>query len=1229
MADQTLNVKITADASGFDKATTQAANDLIDLQKATKALDSETVDVTVDTNVTDAQRDLTTLSSSVQDLQGEKIDVPANVELGRINRDLGNLNKVLDGIEKRKADPHVGLDIVQLNKDEAKVKKAIADLDARKITIEADVVAVGGGRIESLAGSLQSLDDKSGGMLPGLGLATTGLSKFGGAASAASGPLVVLTAAVGGWKKAWDLAGMAGDIETITVQLDALTKGHGVETLQGLQAQAAATPFELTDLATATEQLLASGVALQDIPGYIQDIGNVASVANVPIGQIATVFAQMESNGKAQFEDLKQLADAGIPVWQTLADATGKTVPELQRLATEGKLGADAITLLHQSLNNLYPTAMLDQSHTLNGELSTLKDNVTQVGQGLGTLFLPTMKDATDGLIYFTGKVLEGVTALAEFNEFIKGKNTFGLDLFGLVNPIAGGIELIHHFTSGTDDAGDSMKGLKDNTDEALAAVMQGLNDSATAAADFEKAVKAAEDNVRQTIEDFGNIGMNVRTKVSFLVDSADLEDEIHKAIAGTPGTDTEQGVPSVTLPAHLKISQVSGLSDPQQQLLGNLSSFVETQLQEGARRAELNPNFDEDAWFRQVRRKTKGLLIDAGIDPDNAERVLTRIFGLPRKVPVNADISGAQKDLDALTPKPVKLPLVLSPQRLDTTDPLMATFTGGGTLAAGHRPGGAQGARPGRLQREQHPERDRGPGCSPDRAHHPGGRATLGGCGPARPGRPGPRPDDDDLRAHRHPRPGRGRGGTRSRHRHPEQLRGTQRPAGPGPGAGGQHEHGRALLPAGLGCRERPGGCRPPGPGHRAARTPPDSGAGAAGRCRDRGPPQRQGRADGRDRLHSEDSLMALNITIEKEDLETLFVRVHLSGMTPGVRYDVMRLQLRYLGKDDAGTRLYERELPDRRALWSSVAHRVGWEAPAAGADFRDFECPKRPTKYFVVRSDQVGPHEWDFGDGRYPVGRGVLDNQVVHFNQDIRDLHLNADPDDGHVLVRSVHELAHYAECCVVELDGPRYTARVNEIAVMGTEYPVMISDTREARRGTVTLLVHNLGQYNALRRVVFPASGRIRPFIMNSGGDAALLLDDMRCIPLDVEIEQATPADGDTRYVHIDYVEIDPSAPLIRRIGDNDALTNPPNANFSISDTSPARNQWITLTDTSTGQGDDWEWTIERGRETDNKVGKWYTDGPHKVRWALRGQKTVKLRFGGSGEGYHTRTKIITVH
>lgn len=369
----------------------------------------------------------------------------------------------------------------------------------------------------------------------------------------------------------------------------------------------------------------------------------------------------------------------------------------------------------------------------------------------------------------------------------------------------------------------------------------------------------------------------------------------------------------------------------------------------------------------------------------------------------------------------------------------------------------------------------------------------------------------------------------------------------------------------------------------------------------------------------------MAIGISITKEDLETLTTRIALAGLVAGTRYDVYRVQYRNLGKNDAGVRVYERELPDRRGLWSAVGHRIGWVAPATTASFRDYECPIRPIKYFAVETSKIGPHEYDDWETPYPMSRGALSAQLVHWQGDMADIF--QEPEPGHIVVRSLHELAHYATSCLVEMDGPTYSARTNELSVMGNQYPVMVSDTREARRGSLTLLTRNLGQYNALRRIVWPSSGRIRPVYVQAGGDAVLLLDDMQIVPLDVEVAQATPSNGDLRFVTIDYVEADPSAGLVQRTGDNDVLpADMPLANFVVSPANPGVNDWVTLTDISAGSGDTWEWTVDNTK--DNQVGKFYTQGPHKIRFGSRGEKSVKLRFGSKAAGYNARVKTIQV-
>lgn len=378
----------------------------------------------------------------------------------------------------------------------------------------------------------------------------------------------------------------------------------------------------------------------------------------------------------------------------------------------------------------------------------------------------------------------------------------------------------------------------------------------------------------------------------------------------------------------------------------------------------------------------------------------------------------------------------------------------------------------------------------------------------------------------------------------------------------------------------------------------------------------------------------MAVNITVESDPVN-LAADVTLSGLVAGTRYDVLRMSLRYAGDDpDTGAPFYERESPDRKAFWRTVAHRQGWQAPAATVTFRDHEAAARPFSYFVVETSKVGPFEYDWDGGDYPVSRGVLDDQVVDFLREI----LSMDPPEdlpvgpGDILLRSTSELAHFEAFCVVDIEDLTYTARGAELAVLGSQYPVYISDTREARRGRLILQTGRLDsteggarELDDLRRLVFPANGKIRPVVMSSAGPPVLLLDDCVFLPLDIEVEQATPTNADVRFVHVSFLEIDPTAAIPKRTGDNDSLTTAPRAQFTVSPANPRQGDLVTLTDTSTGTYQQREWTVHG--HTNLKSGRSFGRNPLKLRWREHGTFHVKLRVFGT-DGASTRRHEIKV-
>jgi tape measure domain-containing protein len=601
VADQTLNVKLTGDASDLIAATA------------------------------DASRGLEDLKGDIAKVDAEEIEVTPQLELSRIRRDAANLNRVLDGIERRKANPDVGMDLEQLLRDEARVRKQLDALDKREVEITADLDAepalTGMDRVS------QSLGDLSSGFGGGLGLgaASKGLDLVGKSGWAAAAGIGGAAIAAGGASIA--LGDMAADVETSVTQLDALSQGHGEEMFADLQKWAAETPFAIEDAVGATRRLTAAGVEIQDVNDYLTDLGEVASATGTPLEQIATVFAQMEGKGKATFEEMQQLAEAGLPVWQTLADKMGLSVAEVQDLATQGKLGADAIDLLRESMAETFTGTMAKQAATYNGQMSTFKDSVSQTGQTLGTLFLPMMTDGIEALNDLASGALWAAQKFGDLDEKVKEISPGGAGIFeGLTKGGAIGLTLtaFDKLGIGAEDAGDATADgaatAASGIDQLVTSVQSGLQDAAAEAEAYKERVEAA----------FAG-GVDIRTRVNFLISADDLHDAILQA---THGAD------AVRLPANLDVKGISGLSAEQKTVVGDLSSFVQQGIEEGARRAEVNPDFDVEAWNARIYAETRELAIKAGIDPTNVDRFLARILGLKPTIDVEADTDPAWNDV-------------------------------------------------------------------------------------------------------------------------------------------------------------------------------------------------------------------------------------------------------------------------------------------------------------------------------------------------------------------------------------------------------------------------------------------------------------------------------------------------------------------------------------------------------------------------------------------------------
>lgn len=164
---------------------------------------------------------------------------------------------------------------------------------------------------------------------------------------------------------------------------------------------AATTPFGLKEVATATKQLLAFGIAAEDIEKTLRMLGDVSAGIGAPIGEIAYLFGTIKTQGVALTQDVRQFAQRGIPVYEELAKVLNVSVEEVGNLITAGKVGFPEIQKVFENLTaegSKFGGLMAEQAKTLTGQISNLQDAFAQMLNELGKSSQGVASDLISGV---------------------------------------------------------------------------------------------------------------------------------------------------------------------------------------------------------------------------------------------------------------------------------------------------------------------------------------------------------------------------------------------------------------------------------------------------------------------------------------------------------------------------------------------------------------------------------------------------------------------------------------------------------------------------------------------------------------------------------------------------------------------------------------------------------------------------------------------------------------
>lgn len=187
---------------------------------------------------------------------------------------------------------------------------------------------------------------------------------------------------------------------------------------------AATTPFEFPELQSAASSLISAGISANKVIPIMRTLGDVTSgmgTGSEGVKRATIALQQMNAAGKITGEDLNQLRDAGIPVFDLLAAATGRSKKEVAALAQQGKLGGKDLAAMMKALETgkgleRFNGLMGKQSQSLEGIISTLKDTV---GQGLADALTPMIPSIKEGIGAFTAALPGILGGIKEFGGWV------------------------------------------------------------------------------------------------------------------------------------------------------------------------------------------------------------------------------------------------------------------------------------------------------------------------------------------------------------------------------------------------------------------------------------------------------------------------------------------------------------------------------------------------------------------------------------------------------------------------------------------------------------------------------------------------------------------------------------------------------------------------------------------------------------------------------------------
>ena len=180
-----------------------------------------------------------------------------------------------------------------------------------------------------------------------------------------------------------------GEFEKLEVAMNTMLQSK--ERADALMTQmvrtAATTPFGLQEVASGAKQLLAYGMASEEVNGTLIKLGDIAAGLSIPLGDIIYLYGTTMAQGRIYTQDLNQFTNRGIPMLKELASQFGVAESKVKKLVEEGKVGFPEVKKAIDNMTGAggkFGGLMEAQSKTIAGQISNLEDQLDTIFNSIG-----------------------------------------------------------------------------------------------------------------------------------------------------------------------------------------------------------------------------------------------------------------------------------------------------------------------------------------------------------------------------------------------------------------------------------------------------------------------------------------------------------------------------------------------------------------------------------------------------------------------------------------------------------------------------------------------------------------------------------------------------------------------------------------------------------------------------------------------------------------------------